>query len=61
MRPRYVMEQLLSEPHLWKVTPLGAEKDDADAICGLIMTYVDDLFMVSRMNRLLEIIKAKAL
>ena len=54
----YMLEPLLSEPHLWKVISMSAEEEeDVEAICGLLMTYVDDLFMVSRRRILLELIK----
>ena len=41
----YVLEPLLSEPHMWKVVAEEAYLDeDPTKIQGLIMTYVDDIF-----------------
>ena len=53
----YMLEPLLSEPQLWKVISAHSGEEGVEAICGLLMTYVDDLFMVSKRRILLELIK----
>lgn len=36
---------LESEPHLWKVIEEGSDASELDDLHGLVMTYVDDLFV----------------
>ena len=44
----YYLQPLLSEPNLWKVVEdQDVLEDDASRIEGLLMTYVDDLFIVA--------------
>ena len=40
------LKQLDSEPNLWKVVPRDESEDGGERVEGLIMTYVDDLFLV---------------
>ena len=53
----YVLEPLLSEPHVWKVVAEEADLDeDPTKIQGLIMTYVDDILMAAAMKILKALI-----
>ena len=40
------LKQLESEPNLWKVVPRDESSDGGERVEGMIMTYVDDLFLV---------------
>ena len=48
------LSQLGSEPNLWRVLQVKGEEEDEDAtlnngrVVGLIMTYVDDLFVAAQ-------------
>eukprot|EP00434_Breviolum_minutum_P006947 symbB.v1.2.006133.t1/scaffold365.1/size219215/8 len=44
----YRLLQLQSEPNLWKILEERVMKDEEAEMSGLLMTYVDDLFVVGR-------------
>lgn len=44
----YRLLQLQSEPNLWKILEESVMKDEEAEMSGLLMTYVDDLFVVGR-------------
>ena len=44
----YRLLQLQSEPNLWKILDESVMKDEEAEMSGLLMTYVDDLFVVGR-------------
>ena len=52
------LQPLLSEPNLWKIIEdQDILDDDASLILGLVMTYVDDLFLVSQLKLIQELVK----
>ena len=59
-KKRYKLEQLQSEPNLWKI--IEDEREEAlhqedQEVAGLLMTYVDDLFIVSSGGLVEKVIK----
>ena len=53
----YYLQPLLSEPNMWKVVEdQELFEDDASRIEGLLMTYVDDLFIVACLHLVQAII-----
>eukprot|EP00435_Cladocopium_sp_Y103_P055597 s1075_g18.t1 len=62
MTQKFRLVQLNSEPNLWRIVPLEGNDDDKwvqnGGVCGLVMTYVDDLFIVAPWD-LMEAVRMK--